>query len=218
MFSGSDVSIAGLVHTNSSAEVSGSDNSFDGGLAYGCSFSDGGSGNVYTPPAAPRVNVTSPINFAFTDFPCTYTYAGDTDLASRPEVWVGGDPSSNQLLTGVYCSQQDIILSGSDVTGEVTLVALDEVKLSGSNFHLTGHFEDVLAFSAASHDSAIDLSGSGGTWAGYIYAPNGRVKVAGSNNLTLEASIIADRVSVSGSDFSLDSESLLGWWYVALIE
>ncbi len=118
----------------------------------------------------------------------------------------------------MYCSEADISLSTSDATGNVTLVAMDEVKLSGSNLDLVGYFEDVLAFSAASHDSAIDLSGSGGTWHGYFYAPDGRVKVAGSDNLTLEASIVADRVTVSGSGFSLTSEELGARSYVALVE
>ncbi len=53
------------------------------------------------------------------------------------------------------------------------------------------------------------MSGSGGNWEGYIFAPNGRAKIQGSSNLSISGSIVADRVTVSGSDFSLNASDLL---------
>ena len=87
----------------------------------------------------------------------------------------------------------------------MTWVAGDELKISGSNFNVTGYWNDVLAFSARNGDGAIDMSGSGGSWTGFIIAPNGQIKVAGSSNLSIQGSIIGDRVQVSGSDFSIDA-------------
>ncbi len=147
-------------------------------------------------------------NYTYSDFHCTYTFNTSADLQSHPEVWVGDNPSSKQLKDGVYCSTQDIQLSGQGISGNVTLVAADEVKISGSDFNLTAYYEDILAFSAASHGSAIDMSGSGGSWAGTILAPDGTVKFQGSDNLSVSGSIVADRVIISGSNFSITAEGV----------
>lgn len=207
--SGSEVDVTGAMHSNSKIKVGGSNNSFVGTTTHSCDFSNSGSNNTYTPAPRQTGNVDSPLDYVYSDFPCNFTFNGDVDLASRPEVWVNDNPSSLQLKDGVICATGDLqISSPQGITGNVTLVAGDELKLSASDFNIKGYWKDVLAFSAASHDSAIDMSGSGGDWQGYIYAPTGRVKVQGQNGLSIKGSIIADRVSVSGSDFSIDSTRL----------
>ena len=205
-FSGSTIGVVGGVHSNSTTKITGSSNIFDGGMTHTCSFENSGSNNTYQPPPAQSGALPDPLGYTFGSFPCTYTWNVDTDLNSHPEVWLNGDKDTGQLLDGVYCSTQDIQLTGQGITGTVTLVVGDEVKLSGSDFNLTGNFGGVLAFSAASHDSAIDLSGSGGNWTGLIYAPDGRVKVQGSNNLGISGGVVADRVNVSGSSFSFSAQ------------
>ncbi len=211
-FSGSTSDVTGLVHSNSDAKVNGSDNSFfDGPLSYSCAFDNTGQNNTYIPGTAQVPNRVPPVDYTFSDFPCTVTYTADTDLGSQPEVWVDEDPLTLQLKSGVYCSTQDLILSGQGISGNVTLVAGDELKLAGSDFFdLNGYWNNVLAFSSASHDAAIDISGSGGDWIGLINAPNGRVKFQGSNDLSLTGSIVADRVTISGQDFSLNAQDLGG--------
>ena len=116
---------------------------------------------------------------------------------------MGGDPNSGQLIPGVYCSTKKLTLSGSDVTGNITLVSLEEVDISGSNSNLTPYWNNVLAFSEASFPKGIDMSGSGGTWEGLMLAPNGLIEVTGSSNFSYSGSIIADRIHVSGSNFSV---------------
>ena len=208
--SGSVNDITGLVHSNSKIKIGGSGNDFVGATTYSCNggFNNSGSNNSFTPPAAQSGNRQPPLDYTYSSFPCTYSYNSDVDLGSRPEVWLNNNPSTKTLKTAVICSTGDIQLSGQDITGRVTLVAMDEIKVSGSNFDLKGNWNDVLAFSNASHDAAIDMSGSGGDWEGYIYAPNGRAKIAGSSNLSVKGSIIANRVSISGSDFSIDSTDI----------
>lgn len=203
--SGSDNVVIGAVHSNSKIKVGGSNDEFIGDTTYSCSFQDGGSNNSYTPPPAQFGNRPTPLNYTYSSFPCNFTYNFDVDLTSRPEVWVGNNPSSKTLKDGVICSTGDIQLSGQDVRGNITLVAHDELKLSGSNFDIKGFWNDVLLFSDRASDPAMDLSGSGGNWEGYIFAPNARVKVQGQDGLSIEGSIIAKHVNVSGSDFSIDS-------------
>ena len=201
--------VTGAVHSNSDLQVSGSDNTFNGGaVTYSCDVLVGGQNNTFTSSPAKAQIVSVAQDYTYSSFPCTYTFATSANLQSHPEVWVGNNPSSKQLKDGVYCSTQDIQLSGQGITGNVTLVAADEVKISGSDFNLTAYFEDVLAFSAASHGSAIDMSGSGGSWTGLIYAPDGAIKLQGSDNLSVSGSIVADQVIISGSNFSITGESV----------
>ncbi len=202
---GSGSVITGGVHSNSDLQVSGSDNTFNSAVTYNCDVSVGGQNNTFSSSPVKAQVVSLAQNYTYSYFPCTYTFTASANLQSHNEVWVGNNPSSKQLKDGVYCSTQDIQLSGQSITGNVTLVAADEVKISGSDFNLTPYYEDILAFSAASDGSAIDMSGSGGSWAGIILAPDGAVKLQGSDNLSVSGSIVGDRVIVSGSNFSLTS-------------
>jgi Flp pilus assembly protein TadG len=196
----------GAIHSNTSIKIGGSDNTFDGPVTYCNNFYDGGSNNTYNPAPVKTTNQSMPFSYTFSDFPPTYYYTKDVDLSSRPELWENNDPDTNRLKTAVIVSTGDIQLSGSGVSGTVTLVAGDELKLSGSNFNLTACWNNILAFSAASHDSAIDISGSGGNWSGYIYCPTGRIKFQGSSNLSISGGLVTDRLYMSGSNFSLSGQ------------
>ena len=213
LISGSDNAVIGFVHSNSKIVVSGSDNSFNGPTTLNCGFADSGANNTYIPPPEQQPNRYFATNYTWSSF----CFPGNpdlvipiqtqpTDLNSVPEAWVGGNESSNQLKDGVFCSTDDVVISGSGVSGNVTLVAGDEIKLTGSDFNLTAYDEDVLAFSSASHENAIDMSGSGGSWIGLIIAPNGRARVQGSGNLSVNGGVMAESVTVSGSDFSIKNE------------
>ena len=110
----------------------------------------------------------------------------------------------------MICATGWLILGESDVSGTVTLVAGEFLDVAGSNFDLTGYWNDVLFYSAGSSDEALSVQGSGGSWTGFIHAPNGLAKVSGSSNLTINGSIIADRIQLSGSDVTIDSSGLGG--------
>ncbi len=219
-FSGSDITVVGGVHSNSSIKIGGSNNFFDGYFTYSWDLDNPGSGNTFTSPPQQAPYQPPPIDYDYSDFTCDYEWTEDTDLNSLPEVWVNGDPGTNQLIPGVYCSTKDIQLSGQDITGNVSLVAGDELKISGSDFNLTAYWNDVLLYSSSDHNNAIDMSGSGGSWTGFIHAPYGRVKIQGSDNLSVSGSIVADRVTVSGSDFSITAleESSGGPEFARLVE
>ncbi len=166
MVTGSVNLVIGAVHSNSKITISGSNNSFNGPLTHSCSFDNSGSNNTYIPPPDQEPVRYLALNYTWS----TFCYAvnpdlaipiqtQDVDLNSIPEAWLNGDKDTGQLLDGVYCSTGDIVLSGQGISGNVTLVAGDEIKLSGSDFDITGYYKDVLVFSSASHDNAIDMSG-----------------------------------------------------------
>lgn len=205
---GSDLTINGGVHSNSVLKVPGSNNDFNGDSSYVCSINNSGSGNSYQ-SGSPYSTSTkpSPVNYVYSDFdpgiPCTRRWTSDVDLKSVNNIWVGDNPSSKQLKPGVYCSTRKLTLSESGVSGSVTLVAQQEVNISGSNFNLTPYWNSVLLFTYNTSSSALDVSGSGGQWEGLILAPRGKAKIAGSGNWSFSGAVIADQVQVSGSSFSM---------------
>jgi len=203
-FSGSNISISGGdVHSNARFKVPGSDTSLAGAASYVCETDVSGSRNTFgSGPTATSIK-PFPITFQRSDFSCTYTWPGDADLNQEGDWWVDHSPSSKILKPGVYCATGKISLSGSDISGDVTFVTSGITDLSGSNFALIPYRKDVLLFSTNNGDDAVKLAGSGGNWQGYRYAPNGSIELSGSGNQSIKGSIIANKVTFSGSDLSI---------------
>jgi Flp pilus assembly protein TadG len=221
--SGSSGFFVGRVHSNSDLYISGSDMDFTGETTYVCgnsypAFHDGGGGNTFDP--APYLGSTEPDPIALTraDFACTFTApsTGMWDLTSNGVWWVGGTKDSKTLRAGTYCSRGTsggIKLSDSDIViedivsgpGGVTFLAQAYIEVSGSNFQLRPHAHNVLFFSEGTSDVAIKVSGSGGTWEGYIYAPNGTAEVSGQGNWNYTGGIVAKRVKLNGSDSNINA-------------
>jgi hypothetical protein len=212
-WSGSNINVVGEVHSNEGILVGGSGNSVTGATTYVCTseFDGGGSTNRYTPAAQKVAAQPWPVTYTTADFPCTYPTAGPRsgtwDLSVNGEWWVGGNASLKLLKPGVYCATGPggiIKLGYSGITGSnVTFVATEQVEISGSNFVLTPHTKGVLIYSQGTSDTAVKISASGGAWAGMIYAPRGTAEVSGSENMTLAGSIVADRVKLNGSNFTI---------------
>ena len=200
---GSNFTVTGGVHSNSNIVVGGSNNTFNAPVTYVCTMDNSGTNNTYTPAYTTAPSQPLPLTYSYSDFPCTMTFIGNIDLTNVPAAWVGGDKDSGQLIDGVYCATGKLTLSASNVTANVTLAAQGPINISGSHFTLTPFWNDVLFFTEDSSESAMDLSGSNGSWEGIMLAPNGRVKIAGSNNITISGSIMADQIETSGSNWSL---------------
>jgi hypothetical protein len=202
--SGSNINVDGYTHANANVKIPGSSNDFVGEVTRQCGLNVGGSDNTFDPAPPPAEGTrVFPVDFVYSDFPCTMEFTSDTDLSSVPAAWVNDNVNTNQLKPGVYCSTAKLTLSRSDVSGSVTLVAQQELSVSGSNFALTPYWNDVLLFTSSTSSSALDVNGSGGSFTGLIIAPNGNAKIQGSNNLSIRGSVLANTISVSGSDFSL---------------
>ncbi|HUE75340.1 MAG TPA: pilus assembly protein TadG-related protein [Chloroflexota bacterium] len=216
-WSGSSATVVGSVHSNSGILMGGSNNTIGDGTGettYACSATISGSGNVFNPPRAQTGPEPIPYNFTNASFPCTYS-ANELDLNSDGDWWVSNS-TKTELKPGVYCatgSDKAVKLSGSDVSGNVTFVAQGSnglIDISGSNFNLTPFMHGVLAYTPSTQNPAIKMAGSGGTWSGIIFAPNGQVEISGSSNFSLDGQLIAKTVKLGGSGWSLtyDGSSL----------
>ncbi len=218
--SGSNDFFIGRVHSNSDIVTSGSTNDFDGATTYVCGIDDTGGNNTFDPAPQGGVVEPDPIDLDW-DYFCPappgsgYNNMGsEWDLSVDGPWWVGGTKDSKLLNPGTYCTDDKIKLGDSDITiadvngsNGITFVG-QKVEISGSNFALLPNQDDILFAAYAATDDAMKVAGSGGDWAGLIYAPNGWAELSGQSNgndsFDLAGGIIAQRVKLNGSDAYID--------------
>ena len=208
-WSGSGASVTGAVHSNGAFTLTGSGSSVSGPSTYVCGTGPKLTGNTFTPAPAKTAIAALPIVYTAASFaPCTYTFpnANTTyNLGQAGPWWVGGTSSSGKLNAGLYCvtgANSNISLSGSGVTGTITIVATGTISLTGSGLSLTPYTNGVLLYSQKVQTTgtpAIGLTGSGLRAQGLLYAPGGQVAISGSGLNLHAGSIVADTVTLTGS-------------------
>lgn len=122
--------------------------------------------------------------------------------------------------SGIYFTDQNISLANVTTSPGVTatFVAHGQISVTGSG-DLTAYEKievatdpGILMFSTYLHPddggptctgNAIQWSVSSGTWTGVIYAPYGQAKQSSASTATLNGSIFAYTVDLSGADFSI---------------
>lgn len=210
--SGSLASFTGTVHGNADVTVSGSDHTFDPAVTYQCDFTENGSGHTYergqkntgardVPSFVSGIDATS---FGA----CAFSYPNNVNLKSKAEVWQ--DPGKTILIDGVYCFDRNVSLVGNDIVGNVTFVALGHIDVSGSGHDLTAYDPTGILFYSESStgNNQIDIAGSGGSWTGLIYAPNGDASISGQGNHNWSGSVVAQNVDISGNGMSITASHL----------
>jgi Flp pilus assembly protein TadG len=109
---------------------------------------------------------------------------------------------------------KDIRLVGPAFVRGVTFVADNQIQLKGfygaNGFDRVGSSTDLGLFLFAGGDGSaqcnatdIKISTSGAVWNGVMYAPYGQIDISGSDVSSLNGALIAYRVSVSASNFSI---------------
>lgn len=122
---------------------------------------------------------------------------------------------------GIYYTDGDISLNSATAAGgvKVTFVAHGQISVNGSGDFtayesITGTANDpgILMFSTYLHPddggptctgSAIQWSVSSGTWTGVIYAPYGQARQSSASTSSINGSIFAYTVDLSGSEFDI---------------
>lgn len=130
----------------------------------------------------------------------------------------GGNITFTQ--SGIYFTDQDISLNNASAAPGVTVtfVAHGQISVSGSGdltaYEKIGVPSDpgILMFSTYQHPdaggptcigNAVQWSVSSGTWTGVIYAPYGQARQSSASTATLNGSIFAYTVDLSGADFAI---------------
>jgi len=129
---------------------------------------------------------------------------GNVTIAQSGIYWTDGDISLNNVtanpgVTVTFAAHGQISVSGS---GDLTAYEKIEVETDPG----------ILMYSTYLHPdeggptcigNAIQWSVSSGTWTGVIYAPHGQAKQSSASSASLNGSIFAYTIDLSGSDFSI---------------
>lgn len=235
-WSGSDTAVEGSVHSNDQVKVGGGGNSVIGDATR---VDSGG-----TPGSIPWTTTGTPLGWPVTydvlDFlPISRGGNGSVEAATVAAgdnyVYVSGKLELKNYAVGgvipdgVYVSGQELVVSDSNLSGNVTLVSAPTssdrdkgtIDFSGSNLNLTPYWNGLLAFSdgrknntATSSDNcdfaAVKMAGSNTTWEGIVYAPRGMIEYSGSSNSSLNGSLIGNTVKLNGSNLNITYEDFSG--------
>ena len=123
-------------------------------------------------------------------------------------------------VTGLYFVTGNVAISPSNLSAQVTIVAVGTVDVSGSTqanftpFHRQLLFasEFDLANNSANDDTAEDalkVGGSSSTFRGIVVAPSGRTQLSGSVN-SWTCPVMGDRVTLNGSLLYVSGEECAG--------
>jgi len=214
-WSGSGGEIVGWGHSNGKIKVSGSGHTVTGGsFEYVTTVQETGSGHSITYVQG-SVSDSYPVVFDMD----RYRPGGEAALAAGGQYYVHNcskwkvSGSGKTLAEGLhYCSGKADI-SGSGHYGHVTIVAEGDIDVSGSGHTFQYYCDGLLFFSnyersgtPKCNNPTIDISGSGGSYEGICYAPNGAVEYTGSGHHVMNGSLIGWCVDISGSGFTLTYE------------
>ncbi len=201
--SGSRNSFEGLTNSNGGIKVTGSHHEFTGGTQFVSQMSVAGSSTVVDPAASQVTASGFPYVFDVAD----YEPGGPGAVAAGSAYFPieaascshGSWSPDEPLVSGLYWVPCDVQISGSDVAGQVTIVATGKIHVAGSSAQLTPFVDGLLFLSTSVDDHAIDLSGSSESFGGALFAPNGGVQLSGHDD-SLACGVLAETVRVSGSD------------------
>ncbi|MDH3307349.1 MAG: pilus assembly protein TadG-related protein [Acidimicrobiia bacterium] len=122
---------------------------------------------------------------------------------------------SGMLADGLYFSQADLDLSGVTVAN-ATFVARGQIHITGPANTVSAPWDPTGLAAFSTYDealgprcntNAIIWSGSDHVWNGVQFAPNGGVIMSSASNVSLNGSVIAYTVNMSGSSTSISYDS-----------
>lgn len=186
--------------------MSGNTNDIAGNLEYTTTFIASNSANVFG-GIVHTVSSSQPFTYNINDYKPGGTVAQAAQNAGLYH-YVSGDlqfsTNNATIAPGLYYVTGSVQVSASNLKGNVTFVAEQNISVSGSNNDFRPYDKTLLFYSDAGNIQAI--SGSYNTMRGVIYDPSGQVSLPGSYN-TLNGYIIASTVNVPGSNWLFNTNS-----------
>ncbi len=228
--SGASKIINGGIHSNGDIKITGASTEINGAVTFLGSSNYSPSTQLGQPPTDPvdvEMGAFEPggVRASAAAVEGEYIYAAGNDITNNYLTANGYATGSGGNITitrsGIYFTDGDISLNSAAVAEGVTVtfVAHGQISVSGSGHftayeNLTGTDTDpgLLMFSTYRHPdnggptctgNAIQWSMSSGTWSGVIYAPYGQARQSAASAATLNGSIFAYTIDLSGSDFSI---------------
>ncbi|MCD6519405.1 MAG: hypothetical protein J7M05_05725 [Anaerolineae bacterium] len=204
VITGSGHRVNGDIHSNNKIRITGSGHALYGLVEYVKSISVAGSGHYIEPipPENPRQGGVGdfPLSWNIEDFQPGGKYAQQAAAEGKYHYYTSDFDFSGtgvEIPEGLYYCEEDVDISGSGLTGHVTIVAQGRITVSGSGLAFTPYVAELSFFSNKSGVTAINISGSG-NMGGTCFAPNGQIALSGSG-ARIDGVFMGDYVKVSGS-------------------
>lgn len=227
--SGSSQIINGGIHSNGDMKITGASTTINGDVTYMGSTNYTPSTQLATEPPDPMSVAMSEfepggarasaaaslgeyINAMGNNITNSYLTANGYGTGSGGNVTI--------TKSGIYFTDGDVSLNNVTAAPGVTVTfaAHGQISIGGSG-HLTAYEKievstdpGILMFSTYKHPdeggptctgNAVQWSVSSGTWTGVIYAPYGQAKQSSASSASLNGSIFAYTVNLSGADFQI---------------
>jgi hypothetical protein len=176
---GARADIDGAIHSNGMFTINGSYFQSSGASIFrsatnACKAVYSSTANFGPPtPTAPTKEASArnwPVNFAPSEFACTFT--GAEFVFNR---------SGQVIPSGVYCASKSFKINASNVMGDITVIA-PEIVINGKSISLKPYARGVLLLGTSTKEIVIDSDFSADTTAslsGLIHNPAGGIKVNG---------------------------------------
>lgn len=216
---GSGIEVEGDIHSNTGVRINGSHQRVDGVVEWRNEFRTNGSDNYFREEREGAVE-GYPINYTYEQFLsyCTQTRSGITITGSHQTAPVGFIHVTGDLILNgshltahdsVYVVDGSITFNGSNHNlTNCTFVAQGDITANGSStYFATPNRDETLFFSI--HGDIV-ANGSGEKTSGLIFAPEGEITYNGSSQCLRDGSLLAERITVNGSDFSAKGSSVSG--------
>lgn len=226
--SGSSQIVNGGIHSNGDMKITGSAPDINGPVTYLGDFNgDAGDADpekIFGSPIPYPIEVTlsefapggTRAVAAGADYHSTTGNITDNWLRTNGFAVNAGGGKTEITVSGIYYTTGNIALTNTQVAPgvKVTFASIGNIDITGSGNYtayspVIGGANDpgILAISddgsASCTEQDIKWAVSTGTWSGVMFAPNGAIVFSASSGSTLNGSIFAYTVNLSGSSFNI---------------
>ncbi len=190
IFSGDDVEINGLVHSNGGIDVTGSNTTFHDPVEYFNILRDPSGSSTYEAGCQQHPKRDWPIDYTASDFePYDYIIEGDWEPTT----------ANLTLAPGNYFVNGNVKFRGDYLVAEdCTIVATGNIHLAGNAPRFTPHDKSVSLYSL---QGDITATANGTDMDGIIFAPNGHINYLGEGQQVV--SLIAQTISFYGNNVDI---------------
>jgi len=212
---GSDICIEGDTHSNTKITINGSNQYFAGPVVYRNELRLNGSNIQFDGGSYEGAILGYPVDYTWDDFLPWDTEVSsisingsDKSLDINGVMHVLGNVTVNggnfHLCNSLLLVEGNVIFNGEGHYLEnVTIIAKGSITFNGACQQLTPYTEDLALMSLSSSSEAIVFNGSNNHNYGTFYAPNGSIVYNGSSQKHQYGSIIAKKITINGSNYSL---------------